>query len=613
MGLTPSVNGGDSPSTQKQQQMKGQQGKLNGQQLASKTQATPSQKRANHEKLQKQRNQANVTAQKQANDDKTTTKRPRELDIKVSKLSYQNESCRQKIADNLSEFSKKAQAIKIDISKALKEQQTKFHDDGANLQADERVEKLRERIVELCEPAVGEAAAAGDSSVATLVQDQSAAGQTSGYEVEAQPAGGLFNLAQQCTPVATAQNPSADDNTSETKAKPKDEPNNNLEAQPNKQLGSKPPSKFPVNVVNKDTRTLDPLTASGCFEPLAARLDQKSRFFALKSSLDKHFVKAPELLEPICSKLVVLTRQIDQLNLENERQQQEIIKLRLLKEKLGDLCRELQKSNNQIRIESLSLIKLEQHKAKEQADKIQSTLAGVMNLFDENQQRNLALKQENVDLQTKLKALLEHCENWEQCVNTGIKQRDIENKLLKTELVRLNLVRAEEQERFVKEKQDLLRAIENMRTQQSRVEANEAKLRSDLTSYASKYDECQEIIQNGLGKFQAESKRMLKQIEKSRQDYVALLNKYETSNVKIKQLLEEKQHWITSNAQANKKLETLGRLCRSLKSENDRLRRGESAETIESIKSDSTESSNSTTSSTTTQIPLVINGQTPAQ
>uniref|UniRef100_A0A6G1SCG2 Alpha-taxilin n=1 Tax=Aceria tosichella TaxID=561515 RepID=A0A6G1SCG2_9ACAR len=266
-----------------------------------------------------------------------------------------------------------------------------------------------------------------------------------------------------------------------------------------------------------------------------------------------------------------MSRQVDQLKLQNEFQQQEIGKLRLIKERLADLCRELQKSNNQIRIESLALIKGEQHKAKEQADKIQTTLAGVMKLFDENQQRNLSLKQENIDLQTKLKQLLEHCENWEQCVETAIKQRDIENRLVKTELTRLSLIRTEEQERFLKEKHDLLKALELMKTHQSRVEDKEAKLRSDLSSYANKYDQCQELIQNGLGKFQVESKRMLKQIEQSRQDYVALLNKYEASNKKIKQLLEEKHAWMKSTVQTSKKLETLEKLCRSLKSENDRL------------------------------------------
>ena len=310
---------------------------------------------------------------------------------------------------------------------------------------------------------------------------------------------------------------------------------------------------------------------SNCFEPLGARLEPETKFIALKSSLERHFVECPQLLDPICNKFISLSKQIDALTLYNERNQMEIEKLTGIKSKLSDLCRELQRSKNQIRIESLELIKAEQNKAKEQADKIQSTLSGIMKLFDENQQRNSSLRQENIELQSKLESILERCDNWEKCAETALKQRELENRLMKTEMAKLSLVHNEDKEKFFKEKQELLKALVNMKAQQSKIEEKEAKLRSDLTNYSSKYDECQEIIHKGLSKFQLESKRMLKQIEKSRQDYIQLLGKYEACNKKIKQLLEEKQTWAKSLGAANKKVDTLERLCRTLKAENDKL------------------------------------------
>ena len=53
---------------------------------------------------------------------------------------------------------------------------------------------------------------------------------------------------------------------------------------------------------------------------------------------------------------------------------------------------------------------------------------------------------------------------------------------------------------------------------------------------------------------------VLKQLEKSKQDYVALLAKYEQSNKRIGQLLEERQRWERANKLATKKVETLERL-----------------------------------------------------
>lgn len=301
------------------------------------------------------------------------------------------------------------------------------------------------------------------------------------------------------------------------------------------------------------------------FEPLNAKLDLATKYVTLVSSLQKYFTEAPYLLEPVCRRLVSMSEQNDQLELNCEKYRAENAKLSMIKQKLENLCRELQKSNNAIRIESLDLIKVEQGKAKEQTTKIQSTLSGVIKLFDENQQRNMSLRQENQDLQTKLKSLLDHCDNWEKSVEVALRQKDIENRLLKTELAKSNLLKNEEKEKFLGEKRELLQILSMMQEQQHRIEGQEAKLRMDLSCYASKYDECQAVISKGMTRFQTESERMLKQIERSKGDYKILLSKYESSNKKMAQLLEEKQYWDKAMNLANKKIDTLEKLCRALR------------------------------------------------
>lgn len=298
----------------------------------------------------------------------------------------------------------------------------------------------------------------------------------------------------------------------------------------------------------------------------------------IATNLLNSFQDAPHLIKSLCNRLVIMSEQLKQSRTNYQNELEKGRKMERANEKLKELCRELQKSNNAIRIESLDLIKVEQSKAKEQTTKIQSTLSGVIKLFDENQQRNMSLRQENQELQVKLKSLLDHCDSWEKSVEITLRQRDIDNRLLRTELAKANLSKNEEKEKFLSEKQELLQILSTMQEQQHKIEGQEAKLRSDLSSYASKYDECQAFISKGMDKFQVESKRMLKQIEKSNQDYKVLLTKYETTNRKMAQMLEEKQYWNKAMSIANRKIETLEKLCRAMREQKpDELKQSKSS------------------------------------
>lgn len=320
-----------------------------------------------------------------------------------------------------------------------------------------------------------------------------------------------------------------------------------------------------------------------------SKFDTETKVSALLLSL-QNIKEDPSLLESVCKKLVKLSEQNAQLLLSCSKLKSDNQKLQFVKQKLENLCRELQKSNNAIRIESLDLIKGEQNKAKEQTTKVQSTLTGVIKLFDENQQRNMLLRQENQDLQVKLKSLLDHCDNWEKSVEATLRQRDIENRLIKTELAKANLSKNEEKEKLLSEKQELLQILSMMQEQQQRIEGQEAKLRSDLSSYASKYDECQAVISKGMNRFQIESKKMLKQIEQSKQDYKILLSKYEFSDKRMAQLLTEKQKWDHEMFTANKKIETLEKLCRALQER--KVTKETTSETTEGNSEEVTNSSN---------------------
>lgn len=138
------------------------------------------------------------------------------------------------------------------------------------------------------------------------------------------------------------------------------------------------------------------------------------------------------------------------------------------------------------------------------------------------------------------------------------------NQSIRTQLAKIDLSKDDDRPKFLSEKQELLKLLAMMQEQQKKMEGQEAKLREDLSSYANKYDECKAVISKGMDKFQAESKLMMKQIEKSRSEYRALLSKYEVASKRLTQLLTEKQSWERQLKTANKKVEALEKLCRAL-------------------------------------------------
>lgn len=300
------------------------------------------------------------------------------------------------------------------------------------------------------------------------------------------------------------------------------------------------------------------------FDLLDSQIDSESKFLGLMASLKDQPMDS--LLEPLCRKLVEINERKSNLARTCQNFRDDNVRLTIVKDKLENICRELHKSNQNLRLESLTIIKNEQEKARQQTAKIQSTLAGVMKLFDENQQKNMNLRTENFELHNKLKVVLEHCDSWEKSMSATFKQKDLQIKLLKTEIAKMSLVSNVDKERLLKEKQHILNM---MQEQQHRIEGQEAKLRQDLSNYASKYDECQNVISNGMSQFKSESKRMLSQIEQSRKDYKNLMIKYETSNRKMTDLLEQKNKWTNDMSAANKKIETLEKLCRALQKGKD--------------------------------------------
>lgn len=109
--------------------------------------------------------------------------------------------------------------------------------------------------------------------------------------------------------------------------------------------------------------------------------------------------------------------------------QQEYNKTILTKAKLESLCRELQKQNKSIKDESMSKIREEEERRKETQAKFQKSLNEIQSLMNDNNEKNMKLKQDNQEMTDKFKYILEQYELREQQMEKINKQLELVQQL----------------------------------------------------------------------------------------------------------------------------------------------------------------------------------------
>lgn len=194
------------------------------------------------------------------------------------------------------------------------------------------------------------------------------------------------------------------------------------------------------------------------------------------------------------SQVQMQEKAISQMVKEKEQLQSEHNRTVLVKSRLENLCRELQRQNKAVKEESLSRIKEEEERRREIANKFQSTLNEIMQFVQENQQKNVLLKVENGELASKLKLLMDHYEVWEKNVEKIIQKKELETQLLEAQMAQTQLLFAQEKEQFLNEKQQLFSKIAELQRKGIQMNQKEMQLTQELGLYTSKYQEFQDIL-----------------------------------------------------------------------------------------------------------------------
>lgn len=255
--------------------------------------------------------------------------------------------------------------------------------------------------------------------------------------------------------------------------------------------------------------------------------------------------------------------------------QAEYSKALLVKEKLESLCRELQKQNKVVKDESIQRIEEEEKKRKEISTKFQGAIDEINSQVSQNSEKNNMLIQENVQLTTKLKDLIEQYETREQHIEKILKHKDLELQLANAKLQQNELKLTEQTERNKKEK--ALYDVQNIElTKRCEIHMeNENQLKSQLTVYTQKYEEFQSTLTKSnqvFESFRTEMDKMTKKIKKLEHETNQWRVKYESCDKTLKLMLVKNHELEELNKKVQSKADIMEQLSRSLQTERNALK-----------------------------------------
>lgn len=252
---------------------------------------------------------------------------------------------------------------------------------------------------------------------------------------------------------------------------------------------------------------------------------------------------------------------------EKEQLQLEFNKTILLKSKLENLCRELQKQNKAIKEESLLKIREEEERCKETQSKFQNTLTEFTTLLQQNNEKNAKLRDDNINMTEKFKSVVTQYQLREQQVDKMAKQMALESQLADAKLQKASLEHQADRERLMAEMEQMKVNLAQYRAKIAELQGTETSLRSQLAVYTDKYDEFQNALVKSnqvFGGFKEQMEKMSKKIKKLEKESLTWKQRWETSKTALIDMCAEKQ---AGEERSARQLHHMQGLCRTLQAE----------------------------------------------
>ncbi|XP_067273964.1 alpha-taxilin isoform X1 [Pseudorasbora parva] len=259
----------------------------------------------------------------------------------------------------------------------------------------------------------------------------------------------------------------------------------------------------------------------------------------------------------------LLVKQRDQLQFEHSR-------AILARSKLEMLCRELQRHNRTLKEESLQRTRADEMKRKEISAHFQSTLVDIQAQIEQHSNRNNKLCQENSELASKLKTIIEQYERREETLEKIFKHRDLQQKVSDAKLEEANLLLSQAEEKHKREKEYLLKeAIEKTKKCYTMRE-QELQMKKQIVLYSQKFDEFQNTLAKSneiYATFKQEMDKMTKKMKKLEKESNTWKTRFESCNKALVEMIDERSEKAKEFELFTLKVDRLETLCRALQDE----------------------------------------------
>ncbi|KAK9458304.1 myosin-like coiled-coil protein-domain-containing protein [Dipodascopsis uninucleata] len=253
-------------------------------------------------------------------------------------------------------------------------------------------------------------------------------------------------------------------------------------------------------------------------------------------------------------------KRAEQLQKDNEAIKAEARKTGSVKERLENLCRELQKENKRMKEESNNFVQSEMEKRAALTKNFEST---IFELTSSLERHAIAAVQDHANRNDHLK----------KCLKTFFEQyelRDIQfQKLLRFKDLEVQVYMGRYDRQRKRAESESMRA-KLLLTQVSTFTQTESELRSQLNIYVEKFKQVEETLNNSNDlflTFRKEMEQMTKKTKKLEKENKQLAKKAEVMNRNIIEMAEERTKQQKESETNKKRMARLENLCRALQAE----------------------------------------------
>ncbi|EGT54356.1 hypothetical protein CAEBREN_25762 [Caenorhabditis brenneri] len=261
-----------------------------------------------------------------------------------------------------------------------------------------------------------------------------------------------------------------------------------------------------------------------------------------------------------------------------ERNNQVLLRTEEAKSKLEELCRGLQKANQQTRDESIAKMKKLEVERAQAVEQLKITLKDIEKTMAEGRCKSDSLAEDNKKLSEKFTEIGQQYEERMNVIDQQMqkkekyweefgKAKDLEIKLLQAKLDASSI----QVKKAGMEKDELAKIVLEETARVGGALQTEKALRDQVKEYSSKYSEltsCLAKSNEAFDKFKKEIERVNTKCNQIEKEGVIFKKKYEEANQKVLVLTMDNQEMQEKFAQYEKKIQMLENLCRALRKGN---------------------------------------------